>query len=182
MVYVLIKNSDEIPIMTEQTTLIPLLDNYYGDYFEPINWEPGKKARNFFAKIKKGKKNAIFDRKFLVSYKLDNKTVFKRSDLAVGEIIEQKAVFIKGTKQEITFHGFFIIIHEGDQILGEKITQKDALEYFECKDVIPDIDNNVKNTLRVKLGTVIRKLAAKYGDEMVSEIMTDILEDYFPKI
>jgi len=156
-----------------------LLENLYGEYYRPLNWEYGKKSRNFFAKIKKGKKS-LFDRVFLKSYIIDDQVCFKKSDFREGEIIEQKSVFIKGTKQEATFHGFFIIHNSNKAIYGEIISQKDTLEYFECKEKFPEIEESVKNKLRLKLGDVIRKLTQKYGDQLIVEVLADIMEDYFP--
>ncbi len=156
-----------------------LLKNYYGEYFSPINWESGKKSRNFFAKIKKGKKS-LFDRIFLKSFTIDDQICFRKSDFLEGEIIEQKSVYIKGSKQEATFHGFFIIHNTAEIIYGENISQKDTLEYFECKDKFPVIEEDVKTKLRLKLGNVIRKLSQKYGDQLIVEVLADIMEEYFP--
>jgi len=156
-----------------------LLENLYGEYYRPLNWEYGKKSRNFFAKIKKGKKS-LFDRVFLKSYIIDDQVCFKKSDFLEGEIMEQKSVFIKGTKQEATFHGFFIIRNNNKGIYGEIISQKDTLEYFECKEKFPEIEESVKNKLRLKLGDVIRKLTQKYGDQLIVEVLADIMEEYFP--
>ncbi|QEE16708.1 hypothetical protein DSAG12_02538 [Promethearchaeum syntrophicum] len=156
-----------------------LLENLYGEYYRPLNWEYGKKSRNFFAKIKKGRKS-LFERVFLKSYTIDDQVCFKKSDFLEGEIIEQKSVFIKGTKQEATFHGFFIIHNNNKGIYGEIISQKDTLEYFECKEKFPEIEESVKNKLRLKLGDVIRKLTLKYGDQLIVEVLADIMEDYFP--
>ena len=168
--------------MTESTEYIQLLENYYGAYYEPLNWETAnKKCRNFFALISKGKRT-IFNRKFINSSFLDDKVVFNLKHFPEGEIIEQKATFIKGSKQETTFHGFFIIHPKEDGIYGEKISQKDALEYFDFKQQLPELQTNEKNNLRVKLGTVVRKLTAKYGETVMSEVLTDILEEYFPTV
>ena len=156
-----------------------LLKNYYGEYFCPVFWETGKKSRNFFAKIKKGKKS-LFDRVFLKSFTIDDQICFRKSDFPEGEIIEQKSVYIKGTKQEATFHGFFIIHSTNESIFGENISQKDTLEYFECRDKFPKIEENVKTKLRLKLGDVIRKLSQKYGDQLIVEVLADIIEEYFP--
>lgn len=161
---------------TKQTQL---LKNYYGEYFSPVYWESGKKSRNFFAKIKKGKK-LLFDRIFLRSFTIDDQICFRKSDFLEGEIIEQKSVYIKGSKQEATFHGFFIIHNTKKVIYGESISQKDTLEYFECKDKFPEIEENVKTKLRLKLGDVIRKLSQKYGDQLIVEVLADIMEEYFP--
>ncbi|WP_371804372.1 hypothetical protein [Candidatus Lokiarchaeum ossiferum] len=168
--------------MTESTEYVQLLQNYYGDFFEPLNWETAnKKCRNFFAKITKGKKT-IFNRKFINSSSLDDRVVFNQKHFPAGEIIEQKSTFIKGTKQETTFHGFFIVHLKENGIYGEKISQKDALEFFDLKQKLPELQSNEKNNLRVKLGTVIRKLTSKYGEAMISEVLTDILEEYFPNV
>ncbi len=113
---------------------------------------------------------------------MDDKVVFNQKYFPEGEIIEQKATYIKGSKQETTFHGFFIIHSKDTGIYGEKISQKDALEYFDCKQQLPELQTNEKNNLRVKLGTVVRKLSAKYGESVMSEVLTDILEEYFPSI
>ena len=156
-----------------------LLENLYGEYYRPLNWEYGKKSRNFFAKIKKGKKS-LFDRVFLKSFTIDDQVCFKKSDFLEGEIIEQKSVFIKGTKQEATFHGFFIIHYNTKGIYGEIISQKDTLEYFECKEKFPEIQESVKTKLRLKLGDVIRKLSQKYGEQLIVEVLAEIMEDYFP--
>ena len=113
------------------TNWVKLLADYFNhEYFTPEYWEPGKKSRNFFARISQGRKT-MFTRKFLQSTFLDGEIVFRGSSFNEGEIIEQKAVFIKGSKQEITFHGFFIIHHSQGGIFGEKISQREALEYFQ---------------------------------------------------
>lgn len=158
-----------------------LLTEYYGDYYLPENWELSPKSTNFIAKISKGEKY-IFERKFLKTYALDENVVFKKSHFVEGDIVEQKCVFKKGTKEEILFHGFFVIHLEQGQILGEEISQKDALEYFDFREKFPDVAENQKRKLRVKLGTVVRKLTAKYGEELVVDILTDIISDYFPNV
>jgi len=159
--------------------LTKLLSCYYDEYFEPEFWEIGKKSRNYLALIRKGSK-AIFDRKFINSSTLDNKIVFRQDNFPEGEIIEQKSVYVKGSNEETTFHGFFIIHNMKDGIYGDQITQKDALEYFDCKQRLPELQGSVKNNLRVKLGTVIRKLSQKHGEEIIAEILLDIMAEYFP--
>ena len=173
---------ESVPIPVKKNK-IPLLTQYYGNYFYPLNWELTPKSRNYIAKITKGDKNP-FKRKFLHTTKLDDQIVFVKKDFQEGEIIEQKCVYIKGSKQENIFHGFFIIHHEEGQIYGEKISQKDALEYFDCKDLLPDpeIPNAIKNRLRTKLGTVIRQLSQKYGKDLIADVLADILQEYFPNV
>ena len=160
---------------------IPLLDKVYDNFFTPINWEESKKATNYFARISKGGKS-IFDRKFLNSTFLDDQVVYRGENFPEGEIIEQKAVYVKGKKRETTFHGFFIIHHDETGIFGEQISQKEALEFFDCESLLPEVADDQKNKLRMKLGTVVRKLSSKYGDEVIAEILTEILESYFPKL
>jgi hypothetical protein len=168
-----------VEIAENTTKLELLLEPYYDEYFEPINWELGKKAKNWIAKIKKGKKS-IFDRTFLNSSKLDERIVYRQGNFPEGEIIEQKSVYVKGAKQETLFHGLFIIHHKEDGIYGERISQKDALQYFDCCELLPEVEESQKNKLRVKISTVIRKLAMKYGDQIIAEILTDVLADYLP--
>ena len=165
------------------TNWVKLLSDYFNhEYFTPEYWEPGKKSRNFFARISQGRKT-MFTRKFLQSTFLDGEIVFRGASFAEDAIIEQKAVFIKGAKQEVTFHGFFIIHHGPGGIYGEKISQREALEYFQAKTLLPTpkSSNTPKNALRVKIGTVIRQLAQMHGDDVIEEILIDILEEYFPK-
>ena len=172
-----IKSSCEIPSHWEH-----LLEPYYEKFYLPIHWEPGKKAKNYFAKIKKGDGDkTIFDRKFINSSTLDTYTVYRQTDFEEDAIVEQRAVFVKGAKSEITFGGFFVVHFVEDQIYGEPITQKDALEYFDCKELVPEMQDSVKNKLRVKIGTVVRKLAGKYGDDIIAEILGEILTEYFQK-
>ncbi len=161
---------------------IQLLEKYYGDYYFPVNWETRtKKSRNYFAVIKKGNKD-LFSRKFIRSTYLDDQEVFNISSFPEGAIVEQKCTYVKGTKSEVTFGGFFIISYDSNGISAEKITQKDALEYFDCREMLPEIQNDVKNKLRVKLGIVVRKLTQKYSEEIIAEVLTSIIEDYFPKL
>ncbi|MHA1719268.1 MAG: hypothetical protein DRO88_08960 [Promethearchaeia archaeon] len=163
----------------EALKTIPLLENFYGEFYRPLNWESGPKSRNYFAKIRKGNKS-LFDRIFLKSYVIDEQIVFKKSDFPEGEIIEQKSVYIKGTKKETTFHGFFIIHTNSKGIYGENISQKDTLEYFEYKEQFPELQESAKTKLRLKLGDVIRKLSQKYGDQVIVDVLVDIMEEYFP--
>ncbi len=166
--------------MAEAKNLIKLLEPVYDEYYTPTHWEMGKKHKNYFAKITKGKKKSLFDRKFINSSKLDDSIVYKIGQFPAGEIFEQRTVYVKGAKQEITFGGFFIIHHRSDGIYGEDITQKETLEYFDCKQLLPEIRPEVKNRLRVKMGTVVRQLCNKHGEEMVLDILTDILGEYMP--
>jgi hypothetical protein len=159
---------------------IKLLDPVYDEFYTPIHWEMGKKSKNYFAKITKGQKKSLFNRKFINSSKIDDMVVYKLTQLPEGEIFEHRTVYVKGTKQEVTFGGFFIIHHENDGIYGELISQKETLEYFDCKQLLPEIQPDVKNRLRVKMGTVVRQLCQKHGEEMVLDILTDILGDYMP--
>lgn len=160
---------------------IVLLESFYGDYFSPVVWETSPKSKNYFAVISPGTKYP-FNRKFLRSITLDNQIVFRGSDFLEEAIVEQKAVYVKGTKEEVVFHGFFIIHHTEDQITGEEISQKEALQYFDIQKELPDFntDEQAINRLRVKLGTTIRKFAQKYGQEVIVNILSDILEEYFP--
>ena len=159
-----------------------LLESFYGEYYSPVIWEHSKKSKNYFAIISPGTKYP-FSRKFLRYTTLDDQIVFKRSDFPDEAIIEQKAVYVKGSKEEVIFHGFFIIHPTSGGIKGEEISQKEALQYFDCKNALPDINqkDDALNHLRVKLGTVIRKFTVKYGEDAIVKILTDILEDYFPK-
>ncbi len=166
----------------EENSWTLLLEPFYGDYYTPVYWEPGKKNKNYFALISKGTKYP-FTRKFLRNLTLDNEIVFRISDFPEEAIIEQKAVFVKGSKEEVVFHGFFIIHLTEEGIKGEEISQKEALQYFDIQDRLPDIEHQDEalNQLRVKLGTVIRKFTLKYGEDAIVQILTSILEEYFPK-
>ena len=75
-----------------------------------------------------------------------------------------------------------IIHHSENAILGEQISQKEALEYFDCEELLPDIKekDSSYNHLRMRLGTEIRKYTRKYGSEAVVSVLTSIIEDYFP--
>ncbi|MHA1518830.1 MAG: hypothetical protein ACTSRK_01480 [Promethearchaeota archaeon] len=157
-----------------------LLTEYYGEYYIPENWESSKKAINFIARITKGEKY-VFDRKFLNTYNLDDNICYKKSHFKEGEIFEQKCTFRKGKKEEILFHGFFIVKFDGERIMGEEISQKDALEYFDCRGKLPEIATDIqRNKLKMKLGSVIRQLTLKYGEELMVSILMDIMNDYFP--
>ncbi len=156
-----------------------LLSEYYGEYYIPENWELSKKSVNYIAQIKKGEKY-IFDRKFLKTYNLDDNICFKKTHFQEGDIIEQKCIFKQGSKKEILFHGFFIVHFDKNHIMGEEISQKDALEYFDCRERLPDVGIDQRNKLKMKLGTVIRKLSMKYGEELIITILMDIMNDYFP--
>lgn len=166
----------------DKNTWIPLLKLFYGEYHSPVIWDHGKKSKNYFALISPGTKYP-FARKFLQNLVLDKQIVYKESDFPDEAIVEQKSVFIRGSKEETIFHGFFIIHHTSDAIMGEEISQKEALQYFDCKKALPDVEHpdDSLNKLRVKLGTVVRKFTVKYGEEAIVEILTDILEEYFPK-
>ena len=115
---------------------------------------------------------------------MDGQITYRLRDFPESSIIEQKSVFIKGKKQEVTFQGFFIIHHTPDGIMGEEITQKETLQYFDFQERLPSIENSEENLhkLKMKIGTVIRKFARKYGDEAIVDILTSIIEDYFPNI
>ena len=158
-----------------------LLTEYYDDYYIPNYWEETPKAVNYIAKITRGDKY-IFNRIFLRTFSLDDNIVFKKSHFREGDVIEQKCVFKRGTKEEIIFHGFFVIHFNDNKIYGEEISQKDALQYFDLKESLPDIDNSQRNKLKMKLGTAIRKLAGKYGETMVAGILVEIIADYFPSV
>lgn len=166
---------------TDENSWIPLLKLFYGDYYSPVVWDHGKKSKNYFALISPGTKYP-FSRKFLHNLTLDKEIVYKGSNFPEEAIVEQKSVFVKGSKEEVIFHGFFIIHHTTESIMGEEISQKEALQYFDCKKALPDVEhpNESLNKLRVKLGTVVRKFTLKYGEEAMVEILTDILEEYFP--
>ena len=156
-----------------------LLSEYYGEYYIPENWEFSKKSTNFIARITKGEKY-VFDRMFLKTFILDDNICFKKTHFHEGDIVEQKCVFKKGAKEETLFHGFFIVHFDKEQIMGEEITQKDALEYFDCRESLPEVAIDQRNKLKMKLGTVIRKLTSKYGDEIIISVLMDIMNDYFP--
>ncbi|MCF2140624.1 MAG: hypothetical protein K9W44_11275 [Candidatus Lokiarchaeota archaeon] len=164
---------------TQICELTCLLREYYGDYYIPENWEESPKSVNYIAKITRGEK-FIFDRNFLRTYTLDGKIVFKKSNFNEGDIIEQKCVFKRGSKEEVLFHGFFVVHFHEKKIYGEEISQKDALEYFDLKEKLPDLDNSQHNKLKMKIGSVLRKLAIKYGEETVVNILAEIIDEYFP--
>ena len=163
---------------------IALLEQCYGEYFTPLTWDMQKNASNYFAKIRKGTKN-LFERDFLRSSLLDEQVIFRKEQFPEGEIIEFKSIYTKGSKKETTFQGFFIIHHYENKICGEEISQKHALEYFDCKKELPDPDSTLnydaKTQLRVKIGTVVRKLAAKYGEALIAEVLASILSDFLPE-
>jgi hypothetical protein len=177
------KSATSTSKLSDEKNLICLLDLYYDEYFTPVFWQDGAKSRNYFAAITKGTKFP-FQRKFLNSFPLDKQITYRLKDFPEGSIIEQKSVFIKGRKQEITFQGFFIIHHTADSIMGEEITQKETLQYFDFQERLPSIETSEENLhkLKMKIGTVIRKFARKYGDEAIVDILTSIIEEYFPNI
>lgn len=153
-----------------------LLTEYYDDYYIPSHWEETPKAVNYIAKITRGNKY-IFDRIFLRTYSLDENIVFKKSHFQEGDIIEQKCVFKRGSKEEIIFHGFFVVHFHDNKIYGEEMSQKDALQYFDLKERLPDVDETQRNQLKMKLGSVIRKLSQKYGETMVIGILNELISD-----
>ncbi len=164
----------------DASKLEPLLEQYYGEFYIPVNWEEGKKSKNYFAHIEKGTK-FIFKRKFLRSHKIDDLNVYKKKSFPEGDIIEQRCTFVRGSKEEITFGGFFVIHHIDGNIYGEELSQKQALEYFDLKKMLPDQKEEQKRSARVEIATSIRKYIQKYGEETVSDVLVDILNDYFPE-
>jgi hypothetical protein len=160
---------------------ICLLRPVVGDLFAPENWQYEPKAKNYFARIAPNPKY-LFNRTFLHGKTLDEGVVFSKNDFPEGEIIEQKCVFIKGSKSETTFHGFFIINHCEDGIYGQQISQKECLEFFQLRQELPDPEkaSTPKRELRVKCGTLLRKLAERYGHALVGEVMTELLEEFLP--
>lgn len=163
---------------------VALLEQYYGEYFTQLTWDLQKNANNYFARIRKGTRE-LFERDFLRSSFLDDHVIFRKEQFPEGEIIELKTTYTKGSKKETIFQGFFIIHYRDNRICGEEISQKHALEYFDCKKLLPDPESPLKNDprlqLRVKIGTVVRKLAAKYGDAIIADVLVGVLNDILPE-
>ena len=156
-----------------------LLERFYGEFYTPVYWEEEKKSKNFFAQIGRGTKY-LFKRDFLRRHYIDDAVVFKKKDLKENTIVEQRCTFVHGSKEEVTFGGFFVIHHKENGIFGEEISQKQALEYFDCVDMLPENTEENKNSARVEIGKCIRKFMREYGDELVSQVLVDVLNDYFP--
>jgi hypothetical protein len=159
---------------------ILLLSPFCGAYYSPINWEYGIHAKNYFAKIGQDSK-LLFSRTFVRGKYIDDRIVFSEKDFPEGEIFEQKCTFVKGSKSEITFQGFFIIHHLDGGIYGQQITQKQCLEYFLTRDDLPDVpseNNDSKNKIRIKLSSTVQSLATRYGNAAVVEILTDLLGQF----
>ena len=165
--------------MSTDKKQICLLHPFVGDYFIPENWQKEPKSRNFFARITWNDKT-LFDRTFLRGKIIDDSMVFSKNDFVDGDIIEQKCVFIKGKKEETTFHGFFIIHPGSEGIYGEQISQKEALEFFQGCHALPKIGVNEKPLLKAKLNQVVRTLRVKYSPELISEVLMEIMEEILP--
>jgi hypothetical protein len=175
-----LNDSDKSPTANHVT----LLEQCYGEYFTPLTWDMQKNASNYFARIRKGIKT-LFERDFLRSSFLDEQVIFRKEQFPEGEIIELKSIYTKGSKKETTFQGFFIIHHIENKICGEEISQKHALEYFDCKKELPNLNSLTKDEpkaqLRVKIGTIVRKLASKYGEAVIADVLISIVNDLFPE-
>lgn len=171
--------------MPTKQKLVCLLKPFTGEYLAPENWEYEPKAKNFFAVISPSPKY-LFERSFIKNRIIDDSVIFAKGDFPEGEIVEQKCVHVKGSKSETTFQGFFIIHHQEDGIYGEQISQKEALEFFNCRESLPQPltqpNNKAKNELRVKLGTVVRTLCGRYNPELIGEVLTDIIADLLPPV
>ena len=121
----------------EEANWTLLLERFYGEYYTPVFWEEEKKSKNFFATIGRGTKY-LFKRDFLRRHYIDDCVVFKKKDFKENTIVEQRCTYVHGSKEEITFQGFFVIHHKENGIYGEEISQKQALEYFYCVEILPE--------------------------------------------
>jgi hypothetical protein len=171
--------------MAAKTTNVCLLKPFTGEYYTPENWQYEPKAKNYFAIISPSPKY-LFERSFIKNKTVDDSVIFAKGDFPEGEIVEQKCVHVKGSKSETTFQGFFIIHHQDNGIYGEQISQKEALEFFNCREALPlptaQPTNKAKNELRVKLGTVVRSLCGRYNPELIGEVLADIIADLLPPV
>ncbi len=172
------KQDTNIDELKDKYTL--LLEPFYGEFLAPVFWEEDKKSKNFFAYVERGTKY-LFKRDFLRRKYIDNQVVFKRDYFEEGAIIEQRCTYVHGSKEEITFQGLFVIHHIDNMIYGDEISQKQALEYFDCCELIPEKKEEKKTSLRVELGREIRKHIQAHGEEVVCDVLIGILNDYFPK-
>lgn len=165
--------------MATDTKCICLLTPFVGEYYCPVNWQKEAKARNYIARISWNEKR-MFDRTFLKNKVVDETPVFLKADFVDGDIIEQKCIFVKGKKEEITFQGFFIVRLHPNGIYGEPISQKDALEYFQGCQALPQLDTSQKTYLKAKLSQVFRVLQAKYPPELISETLLELMAELLP--
>jgi len=159
---------------------VVLLHQYCGNFFEPDNWDPDPKAKQYMAKISPGK-TSPFERSFINWTKLDDKIVFRKDHFKDGDIIEQRCSIKKGKATLTGFEGFFLIKSDENSIYGQFITQKDTLEYFNCKQTLPEIHIDKSNHLKAKLQIIIEKLGTQYGEEAVFDTLTTILGEKLPK-
>lgn len=157
-----------------------LLQQYCGNFFEPCNWDPDPKAKQYFAKIGPGK-TSPFERSFLNWTKMDDKVVFRRDHFKDGDIIEQRCTIKKGKNTLTGFEGFFLIKTDENAIYGQFMTQKETLEYFNCKQTLPEVHNEKSTQLKLKLRLIIEKLSTQYGEEIVFDTLTTILGEKMPK-
>ena len=165
----------------DKPSRIKLLERYIGEYYSPLFWDEDVKSKNYFAKITQGT-STPFNRSFINNTKLDEKVMFKRDAFKEGDIMEQRSTFKKGKTTQTNFSSFYIICLQEDGIYGEEISQKDTIEYFECRKCLPEVTVEQKTQLKSKLHLLMTHLNAQYGHQLVMETLTELIAEYLPEI
>jgi len=168
-----------------------ILTKITGNLYEPFTWESSTKAcLNYIAVITAVESNRggeiTFKRKFLKNTIESGSVAFRGSDLPEGTIVEVKNVYKKGSKESITFHGFFTIIYEDDEIHGKRMSKDEIVEYFDAmhefnKIENPEVEVKLKREINMILSTFVRKLKAKYDKDLVDTVLTDYIARIMPQ-
>ncbi len=163
-----------------------------GNMYEPLTWEKSTKVcQNYIALITScvlsddGEIN--LKRKFLKNKIESGSVVFNGSDLPNDAIIEIKNVYKKGSKESITFHGFFSLIKKGNEIHGKRMSTQEIAEYYSAikefqKIEEPNIETKVKHEINMYLSSFIRKLKTKYASNLVDSVLTEMVAQIIPEV
>jgi hypothetical protein len=168
-----------------------LFVNVSGNMYEPLTWENSTKVcQNYVALIPScvlsDDGNINLKRKFLKNKIESGSVVFNGSDLPNGAIVEIKNVYKKGSKESITFQGFFSLIHKGNEIHGKRMSIQEIAEYYSAirefqKIEEPNLESKLKNEINMYLSGFIRKLKVKYDSNLVDSVLTEMVAQIIPE-
>ena len=126
-------------------------------------------------------------RKFLKNKIESGSIVFSGADIPDGAIVEIKNVYKKGSKESVTFHGFFTLIHKGNEIHGKRMSKQEIAECFSAMDEFkkienPDAESKLRNEINMYISSFIRKLKTKYHSELVESVLTEFVAQIIPEV